>query len=285
MNQDKEKAPGGQTPRATIQGRDQHMTNNTSIVQVVDGVPFTTSEVVAEHAGIEHRAALQLLETHQESIESAFGQVAFEMRAGYNNARVRIARLTEQQSTALLTLMRNTPAVVAFKISLVKAFAEATNHNVVALPSRSALAQMVLDAEKELGEAQSTIESQKPIVSYHDKFVAERDDIITVDNFASQYGSTGPKVRTLLKEKGIAVRRAIGSRWSDSAGRMVEEFEWRPRQGVRSSEWFEIRPQHNAPRLHNGQVRQTMYVLQFCADGLAAKLGLTEPQMFGGDAA
>ena len=260
------------------------MIQNTSLVQVVDGVPFTTSEIVAEHAGIEHRAALQLLETHQESIESAFGTIAFEMRKS-GGRPVRLARLTEQQSTALLTLMRNTPAVVAFKINLVKAFAEATNHNVVALPSRSALAQMVLDAEKELGEAQSTIEAQKPIVSYHDKFVAERDDIITVDNFASQYGSTGPRVRALLKEKGIAVRRAIGSRWSDTAGRMVEEFEWRPRQGVKSSEWFELRPQHNAPRLHNGQVRQTMYVLQFRADDLAAKLGLTEPQMFGGDAA
>lgn len=260
-------------------------TNDTNLVQVVDGVPFTTSEVVAQHAGIEHRAALQLLETHQDSIESAFGQVAFEMRAGYNNAKVRLARLTEQQSTALLTLMRNTPQVVSFKINLVKAFAEATKQNVVALPSRAALAQMVLDAEKELNEAQSTIEAQKPIVSYHDKFVAERDDIITVDNFASQYGSTGPKVRALLKERGIAVRRAIGARWSDSAGRMVEEFEWRPRQGTRYAEWFVVRPQHNAPRLHNGQVRQTMYVLQFRADDLAAKLGLDEPQMFGGDAA
>ena len=57
---------------------------------------------------------------------------------------------------------------------------------------------------------------------------------------------------------------------------MVEEFEWRPRQNVRSSEWFELRPQHNAPRLHNGQVRQTMYVRQFYALDLAQKLGLTE---------
>lgn len=261
------------------------MIQNTSLVQMVDGVPFTTSEIVAEHAGVTHQATLKLIESYREAMEGAFGQVGFEFRPGYNGSQVRYAQLNEGQSTFLLTLTRNTPQVVAFKANLVKAFAEATKGTVVALPSRSALAQMVLDAEKELGEAQSTIEAQKPIVSYHDRFVAERDDIITVDNFASQYGSTGPKVRALIKEKGIAVRRAIGSRWSDTAGRMVEEFEWRPRQGVKSSEWFEIRPQHNAPRLHNGQVRQTMYVLQFRADDLAAKLGLTEPQMFGGEAA
>lgn len=169
-------------------------------------------------------------------------------------------------------------------IEVEKRFREQSN--VVALPSRAALAQMVLDAEKELGEAQSTIESQKPIVSYHDRFVAERDDIITVDNFASQYGSTGPKVRELLKSKGVAVRRPIGSRWSDTAGGMVEQYEWRPRQGAQSSDWFEVRPQHNAPRLHNGQVRQTMYVLQYHAESLAVKLGLTQPEMFtGGEAA
>ena len=99
---------------------------------------------------------------------------------------------------------------------------------------------MVLDAEKELGEAQSTIEAQKPIVSYHDKFVAERDDIITVElRIAVRIDRA--EGCTLLKEQGIAVRRAIGSRWSDSAGRMVEEFEWRPRQarGPRNGSRFD----------------------------------------------
>ena len=45
-------------------------------------------------------SALQLLKRHQESIESAFGQVAFESASWLNNEG-RIARLTEQQSTAL----------------------------------------------------------------------------------------------------------------------------------------------------------------------------------------
>lgn len=266
-------------------------TNDISLVRVIDGEPKTSSVIVADRTGNQHASVIRLVRDNISDFEK-FGGVGFEIApfetAGGMQKR-EVAHLNEQQATLLVTYLRNTPDVRRLKLALVSDFyamrQQLQSQNVVALPSRSALAQMVLDAEKELGEAQSTIEAQKPIVSYHDKFVAERDDIITVDNFASQYGSTGPKVRSLIKEKGIAVRRAIGSRWSDTAGRMVEEFEWRPRQGVKSSEWFELRPQHNAPRLHNGQVRQTMYVLQFRADDLAAKLGLTEPQMFGGDAA
>lgn len=142
------------------------------------------------------------------------------------------------------------------------------------LVTREALARMVLEAEEEKKVLEAAIESQAPIVAYHDRFVAESSDIITVENFASQFGSTEPKVRELLKAKNLAVRRCIGQRWSKSKQKMVDEFEWRARQGTKTSDWFDLRPQHNAPRLHNGQVRQTLYVRQFYATDLAQMLGL-----------
>lgn len=147
------------------------------------------------------------------------------------------------------------------------------------LVSRADLARMVLEAEEEKKVLEAAIESQAPIVAYHERFVAESDDIVTVDNFASQYNTTGPRVRELLHEKRIAVRRCIGRRWSKTKQQMVDDFEWRPRAGVPSAEWFELRPQHNAPRLHNGQVRQTMYVRQFYAADLAARIGLQQPTL------
>ncbi|PMB98476.1 BRO family protein [Brevibacterium luteolum] len=147
------------------------------------------------------------------------------------------------------------------------------------LVSRADLARMVLEAEEEKKVLEAAIESQAPIVAYHERFVAESDDIVTVDNFAGQYNTTGPQVRELLHEKRIAVRRCIGRRWSKTKQRMVDDFEWRPRAGVPSAEWFELRPQHNAPRLHNGQVRQTMYVRQFYAADLAARIGLQQPTL------
>ena len=155
-----------------------------------------------------------------------------------------------------------------------------------ALPSRAALAQMVLDAERELEAAKMQAELDAPKIRYHERFIAEMDDIITIEYFASHWGTTGPKVRQMLKDKKIAVRRCIGKKWDKSKGCMVDEFEWRPRQGTRYQEWFVVRPQHNAPRHHNGQVRQTMYLFSFHSEDLAAKLGLTQPVMFdGGDAA
>lgn len=147
------------------------------------------------------------------------------------------------------------------------------------LVSRADLARMVLESEEEKKVLEAAIESQAPIVQYHERFVAETDDMVTVDNFAAQFGSTGPQVRALLREKGVAVRRRIGKRWSSSKQAMEDEFEWRPRAGIRAADWFELRPQHNAPRLHNGQVRQTLYVRQFYALDLAKRLGLTEGQL------
>lgn len=154
------------------------------------------------------------------------------------------------------------------------------------LPGRRELAQMVLEAEDRAdreaiarARVEYELEQQQPVVDYHQRFVAESQDIVTIDNFASQFGSTGPKVRDLMKDKGVAVRRVVAQRWSKSKNQMVDDYEWRPRQGVLSSGWFVLRPQHNAPRLHNGQVRQTLYVLQFHVHDLAGRLGLNAPAL------
>lgn len=162
--------------------------------------------------------------------------------------------------------------------------AELTPAAPVVLPGRRELAQMVLEAEDRAdreaiarARVEYRLEQQQPVIEYHENFVAESADIVTVDNFASQFGSTGPKVRELMRDKGVAVRRVVDQRWSKSQGRMVDEYEWRPRQGVLSSDWLVLRPQHNAPRLHNGQVRQTLYVRQYFVPRLAAKLGLSSP--------
>lgn len=125
-------------------------------------------------------------------------------------------------------------------------------------------------------ELEAKVEADAPKVDYVDRFVGQVSDAVTVDVFASQFGSTGPKVRDLLQEKRLAVRKFLGERWSSTKQCMEKEYEWRPRQGVKSSPWFDLRPQHNAPRLHNGQVKQTMYVRQFHAQELADALGLEE---------
>ena len=149
------------------------------------------------------------------------------------------------------------------------------------MSGKELMARALLQADSTIKElearavtAEAVLESAAPALEYHEKFVAEDADVTKIDDFARVYGTTGPKVRQLLKEKDIAFRSGIGSRWSQSKQCMVEEFEWRARAGRPSYQWFELRPQHNAPRLHNGQVRQTLYVKTFHMIDLAKKLGL-----------
>lgn len=144
--------------------------------------------------------------------------------------------------------------------------------------TREEILRLALAAEEEKKVLEAKVAEDAPKVDYHERFVSPPDDAVTVEFFAAQFGVTEPHVRTLMKDRGVAVRREIGKRWSKSKGRMEPEYEWRPAAGP-ALEWFELRPQHNAPRHHNGQVRQTMYVRQFYADQLAQKLGLATPTL------
>lgn len=80
-----------------------------------------SSENVAQSAGIQHKNVLEMLEKHNAKFEK-FGQIAFETRAGYNNAQVRLALLNEPQAMLMITFLRNTEQVVAFKVALIQAF-------------------------------------------------------------------------------------------------------------------------------------------------------------------
>lgn len=80
-----------------------------------------TSENVAKGAGIQHKNVLEMIAKRAPELEQ-LGEIAFETRAGYNNAQVRTALLNEQQSSLIMMFLKNTPQVVAFKVALVKAF-------------------------------------------------------------------------------------------------------------------------------------------------------------------
>lgn len=86
--------------------------------------PYTTSEVIAEGTGIARRKIRDAIRKYQSDLES-FGRVAsyqatLETAGGPQKATV--YRLNEQQAAFLLTLLKNTPAVVTFKKELVRQF-------------------------------------------------------------------------------------------------------------------------------------------------------------------
>ncbi|MGY0373234.1 Rha family transcriptional regulator [Clostridium sp. JNZ J1-5] len=86
--------------------------------------PYTTSKIIAEYGGQEHRAVRQLIESYKNQLKE-FGRVTFEMipfetKGGIQN--IKVYKLNEEQATFLITLMKNTPQVVLFKKDLVKEF-------------------------------------------------------------------------------------------------------------------------------------------------------------------
>ena len=149
--------------------------------------------------------------------------------------------------------------------------------------SRLDILKMAMQAEEEKAVLEAALESAAPAIAYHDRFVA-RDDAVLVRDFAAQFGSTDPKVRELLVEHRLAYRFSIGERWSTSEQRKVEEFEWRARAG-RYQHWFDLRPQHNIGRHHNGQVRQTLYIRQEFVIDVAKRIGLVQPPLPGSEVA
>lgn len=90
----------------------------------VDSVPFTTSEVIAEFAGVKRHAVQTLIQNH-ESDFAEFGRVSFEMRPLPTKGgiqEVKVYHLTEEQATLLMTYLKNTERVRSFKKELVRQF-------------------------------------------------------------------------------------------------------------------------------------------------------------------
>lgn len=86
--------------------------------------PYTTSEIIAECAGVQHHTVTRLLRNHKERF-TAFGFYGFEIHKLDGKGRPKkVYRLNEQQATLLITYLDNTPQVVEFKTNLVKAFFE-----------------------------------------------------------------------------------------------------------------------------------------------------------------
>ena len=149
--------------------------------------------------------------------------------------------------------------------------------------TRADMARMILAAEEELAVVSAALKSAEPAIAYHDRYVAN-DDVVTVKVWGQQFGLTEPQAYELLLVKNVVYRRSLGERWSTKKGCREQVYEYLARAGRQSFAWFDPRPQHNAPRHHNGQVRTTLYVRQPYALDLAKCVGLVDRKALDGAA-
>lgn len=152
------------------------MTQIVPIESTDDGSLIVSSLTIAEGSGVEHRAVLQLIGSSLADLEE-FGQVAFEMRPGYNNSQVRVALLNEQQSTLLMTYQRNTTQVRAFKLALVKAFFEmAKQLQAKPLSGAELMAQALIEAHSTMASYRARVEELEPLAQSWEKLAAATGD-------------------------------------------------------------------------------------------------------------
>lgn len=136
------------------------------IVTVYNGLAVTSSLAIAVGTDTQHKNVMELVRNYLADLEE-FGRVAFETRpfetAGGAQKR-EVAVLNEQQSTLLLTYMRNSDIVRRFKKALVKAFfelAQQAKHLIPqSLPEALRLAADLADQKAKV-EAQLAIAAPK----------------------------------------------------------------------------------------------------------------------------
>ncbi len=102
--------------------------SNSLVFLSSNNLPLTTTVIIADSLDKRHTDVLALTHKYESELRN-FGVVPFKTelqtrgnRGGSQEAEY--AYLNEQQATLLISMMRNSPKVIAFKIALVKAFYE-----------------------------------------------------------------------------------------------------------------------------------------------------------------
>lgn len=83
---------------------------------------FTTSQIIAEGSGIEHRSVMRLIREHAENVNDISLTAIQITRLKTAGRSVDIALLDEAQATFLISLMKNSKTVVKFKKKLTQEF-------------------------------------------------------------------------------------------------------------------------------------------------------------------
>jgi phage antirepressor YoqD-like protein len=92
----------------------------TEIVSLIEGQAFTTTMAISAGCAVDHASVIKLVRTYQADLEE-FGLLDFKSEST-GGRPTEFALLNEQQSTLILTYMRNTDVVREFKKRLVKEF-------------------------------------------------------------------------------------------------------------------------------------------------------------------
>ncbi|WP_394779077.1 phage antirepressor KilAC domain-containing protein [Undibacterium sp.] len=190
-----------------------------SIVILHAGKAVTTSLAIAGGTENEHASVILLVRKYLADLEE-FGGVRFEIApfetVGGTQTR-EVAILNEQQSTLLLTYMRNSEIVRQFKKALVKAFFELSQAATPVDPMQvlndpAAMRGLLLGYTEKVIQLQDAVNSLAPKADALDR-LATADGSFCIRDAAKTLQLQEKAFKQLLSELRWIYRRPMGSGW------------------------------------------------------------------------
>lgn len=107
--------------------------------------------------------------------------------------------------------------------------------------------ELAASQAREIEQQRARLDWAEPRAAYVDRHVDGGHDATTVGTFAKQIGVQEKRLREWLIERDLIYRDRYG------------QYQPRAQLGPRRH-WFALKDQPEAPRLHNGQLRTTLYI-------------------------
>lgn len=162
-------------------------------VVITDNNLFTTTLAIAECSDNAHSSVIKLVRTYQADLEE-FGRVRFKISTfntnGGQQAR-EYAMLNQEQTTLLVTYMRNTPIIRQFKMTLVKTFSEMSaelNKNTQSLPTtyKEVLQHLLMNLEQ-TEKLELSLKQAQPAINHYQQTIESKSGML-VEAFSKVLG-------------------------------------------------------------------------------------------------
>ena len=184
------------------------------IVTLIKGSAVTTTIAIAEGIQNEHASVILLVRKYIDDLNE-FGLVDFKSESS-GGRPTEFALLNEQQSTLLLTYMRNSDVVREFKKRLVKAFWKMSQQvmqgNSISPSnlSRLQLLEMAMQAEQERLELEHKVSELAPKAEALDRIATHSEGSFCVRDAAKTLQMKEKVLRQALIERSWMYRRPMG---------------------------------------------------------------------------
>jgi phage regulator Rha-like protein len=196
-------------------------------------IPFTTSKVIAEKGEVKHHTVTKLIQRHEDSLK-LFGKVRFNVEALPSGQSEKVYELNEQQSTLLITFMKNTKPVVMFKSELVKQFyimqKELTNRKVtrqIGKQAREALTNAIQSLpdspHKQMKYKNYTDLVYKIVFGKNSKQLREEYGLSKNDELRNRFTADELELVELL-ERQVSVLIDLGHDYQDIKGELSKKY-------------------------------------------------------------